>query len=164
METAPVRLAHRRKRRLAGRVAGDRRDPRLQESKEHPGAGQRNLTLGADAAVAAGPLGRNVAAATDAGLKAEIYTYSRSRGLFAGVSLDGSSLRIDHVANSLYYRPAVPYGATNAPVEPAPIPPSAAKLLARLAAYSGTAQPVPATAVGVVGEPPLAADSEAVQS
>lgn len=61
------------------------------------------FTLGADAAVAAGPVGRNAAASTDAELKAEIYSYSRSRGLFAGVSLDGSVLAIDHDANQSVY-------------------------------------------------------------
>lgn len=58
------------------------------------------FTLGADASVAAGPVGRNAALATDAALEAEIYSYSRSRGLFAGVALDGAVLRIDHDANA----------------------------------------------------------------
>jgi lipid-binding SYLF domain-containing protein len=61
------------------------------------------FTVGADAAAAAGPVGREAAAATDGSLKAEILSYSRSRGLFAGVSLDGSVLQIDQTANSLYY-------------------------------------------------------------
>lgn len=61
------------------------------------------FTLGADAAVAAGPVGRNAAMATDALLKAEIYSYSRSRGLFAGVALDGAVLAIDHDANARAY-------------------------------------------------------------
>lgn len=61
------------------------------------------FTLGADAAVAAGPVGRNAQASTDAQLKAEIYSYSRSRGLFAGVALDGSVLSIDHDANQIVY-------------------------------------------------------------
>lgn len=61
------------------------------------------FTLGADAAVAAGPVGRNAAAATDVKLQAEILSYSRSRGLFAGISLDGSSLGIDHAANTSFY-------------------------------------------------------------
>ncbi|MFL5245714.1 MAG: lipid-binding SYLF domain-containing protein [Gemmataceae bacterium] len=66
--------------------------------------GKDKFTLGADAAVAAGPLGRQAAAATDVQLKAEIYSYSRSRGLFAGVSLDGSALRIDNRSNEAFYR------------------------------------------------------------
>lgn len=66
------------------------------------------FTLGADAAVAAGPVGRRGAAATDAQLKAEIYSYARSRGLFAGVSLEGSALQIDYDANAgLYGRPGL---------------------------------------------------------
>jgi lipid-binding SYLF domain-containing protein len=61
------------------------------------------FTLGADASAAAGPVGRTATAATDGNLKAEIYSYSRSRGLFAGVALDGSALRIDYDANVLVY-------------------------------------------------------------
>ena len=61
------------------------------------------FTLGADASVAAGPVGRSAQAATDGELKAEIYSYSRSRGLFAGVSLDGTVLRIDHRSNEAVY-------------------------------------------------------------
>jgi lipid-binding SYLF domain-containing protein len=60
-------------------------------------------TLGAEAAAAAGPVGRSVKASTDIALKAEIYSYSRSRGLFAGVSLEGSSLQVDDKSNASYY-------------------------------------------------------------
>src|SRR5438128_7742689 len=61
------------------------------------------VKLGADAAVAAGPKGRESMAATDAFMRAEILTYSRSRGLFAGVSLEGSTLRQDNKANEKLY-------------------------------------------------------------
>lgn len=61
------------------------------------------FTLGADAAVAAGPVGRQAEAATDIELKAEIYSYSRSRGLFAGISLEGAGLQIDDDANAAFY-------------------------------------------------------------
>lgn len=61
------------------------------------------FTLGADAAVAAGPVGRNMSGATDTTLHAEIYSYSRSRGLFAGVALEGSVLQIDDPLNADYY-------------------------------------------------------------
>jgi SH3 domain-containing YSC84-like protein 1 len=61
------------------------------------------VTLGADATVAAGPKGRAAMAATDAYMRAEILTYSRSRGLFAGVSLEGSTLRQDKGANEKLY-------------------------------------------------------------
>lgn len=63
------------------------------------------FTLGADAAVAAGPIGRTAEAKTDAQLKAEIYSYSRARGLFAGVALDGAVLAIDHKSNQRAYGP-----------------------------------------------------------
>lgn len=72
-----------------------------QKSARHVLDGQ--FTLGADAAVAAGPLGRQAAAATDVELRAEIYSYSRSRGLFAGVSLDGSVMEVDSNANAAFY-------------------------------------------------------------
>ncbi|MFO7275472.1 MAG: lipid-binding SYLF domain-containing protein [Pseudomonadota bacterium] len=62
------------------------------------------LTLGADASVAAGPVGRQASAATDASFTAEVYSYSRSRGLFAGVALDGTAITIDDGANGRFYR------------------------------------------------------------
>lgn len=61
------------------------------------------VKLGADAAAAAGPKGRTSTAATDAQMKAEILSYSRSRGLFGGVSLEGSTLRQDNGANKKIY-------------------------------------------------------------
>jgi lipid-binding SYLF domain-containing protein len=61
------------------------------------------VKLGADAAAAAGPKGRDASAATDAAMRAEILTYSRSRGLFAGISLEGSTLRQDSGANQKIY-------------------------------------------------------------
>ena len=63
------------------------------------------FTLGADAGVAAGPVGRNAAAATDGQLKAEIWSWSRARGLFAGIALDGAVLQIDDGANASVYGP-----------------------------------------------------------
>lgn len=63
------------------------------------------FTLGADAGVAAGPVGRSAAAATDGQLKAEIWSWSRARGLFAGVALDGAVLQIDDAANLEAYGP-----------------------------------------------------------
>lgn len=61
------------------------------------------VKLGADASVAAGPKGRSAEAATDAFMRAEILTYSRSRGLFAGISLEGSTLRQDNGPNRTLY-------------------------------------------------------------
>jgi len=63
------------------------------------------FTLGADAAIAAGPVGRQAEAATDTALHAKIYAYSRSSGLFAGVSLQGASLRFDDKSNHAFYGP-----------------------------------------------------------
>jgi lipid-binding SYLF domain-containing protein len=61
------------------------------------------FTLGADASIAAGPVGREASAATDVQLKSEIYSYSRSRGLFAGISLAGAVLHVDEDADGNFY-------------------------------------------------------------
>lgn len=61
------------------------------------------VKLGGDASAAAGPKGRNAEAATDATLRAEVLTYSRARGLFAGISLAGSTVRPDNSANEALY-------------------------------------------------------------
>src|SRR6516162_9339745 len=61
------------------------------------------VKLGADASVAAGPVGRNASAETDATMRAEILSYSRARGLFAGVSLEGSTIRPDNDGNMRIY-------------------------------------------------------------
>lgn len=61
------------------------------------------VKLGADASVAAGPKGRTASAESDATLRAEVLSYSRSRGLFAGISLEGSTVRPDHDANERVY-------------------------------------------------------------
>ena len=98
------------------------------------------FTIGADAAAAAGPVGRQAAAATDAQLRAEILSYSRSRGLFAGVSLDGSALQVDGVASQDYYRQAGMSPDGTPLMAGAQLPPSAGRLLAQLATYSGAAR------------------------
>lgn len=64
---------------------------------------QNSFTLGGDVSVTAGPLGRNSTASTDAKLEAEVYSYSRSKGLFAGISLGGSVISIDEAANKAFY-------------------------------------------------------------
>jgi len=61
------------------------------------------FTLGADASVAAGPVGRQASASTDILLKSEIYSYSRSRGLFAGLAVDGAGIQINYDANEAFY-------------------------------------------------------------
>lgn len=61
------------------------------------------ITLGADVSVAAGPVGRSAQASTDIRFEAEAYSYSRSRGLFAGVSAEGASVQVDDLANADFY-------------------------------------------------------------
>jgi len=91
--------------------------------------------LGADASVAAGPVGRTASASTDLMMTAEILTYSRARGLFAGIALKGTAITQDGEANSILY---------GHPVEPSDlliegkgdIPPAARSLVGELAKYS----------------------------
>lgn len=64
---------------------------------------KNQFKIGADAAVAAGPVGRDASASTDLQLRAQILSYSRARGLFAGVTLNGSTIRQDRDANERYY-------------------------------------------------------------
>jgi lipid-binding SYLF domain-containing protein len=82
------------------------------------------VKLGGEASVAAGPVGRDAQADTDAAMQAEILTYSRSRGLFAGVSLEGSTLRPDDDANEALYGSKI--HASEIVRGPAPNPPAAA--------------------------------------
>jgi lipid-binding SYLF domain-containing protein len=92
------------------------------------------FTLGADASAAAGPVGRTSSAATDAQMHAEILTYSRARGLFAGVSLEGATLRQDDEWNKELYGKTL---SNNDVVMSDTRPPAAAKkLLAELNKYS----------------------------
>jgi lipid-binding SYLF domain-containing protein len=92
------------------------------------------FTLGAEATVAAGPVGRDATAQTDAMMTAEILSWSRSKGLFAGISLDGATLRNDIDENQIMYgqrwnsKQILGSGATP--------PPSASKLIAELNRYS----------------------------
>jgi len=62
-----------------------------------------DFTIGGDISAAAGPVGRSSTASTDHTLEAEVYSYSRSRGLFAGISINGSNLAIDKSANANFY-------------------------------------------------------------
>ncbi len=61
------------------------------------------FTLGADASIAAGPVGRQASASTDVLLKSEIYSYSRSRGLFAGLALEGAAIQVNYDADEAFY-------------------------------------------------------------
>lgn len=96
------------------------------------------LKVGVDASAAAGPIGRQTSAGTDLNL-AEILSYSRARGAFVGVSIDGSSISLDPQAEAIYYQP------------PGSFPASAAQLLGVIQAYTA-AQPIvaPVAAPGQV--------------
>lgn len=100
------------------------------------------ITLGADASVAAGPVGRGAQASTDLDLKAEIYAYSKSKGLFAGVSLKGGVIQIDQEANGKFYGDLEISARQifSKPDLPAPLP--ADKLRQVLAKYTRSGEPV----------------------
>ena len=91
------------------------------------------FTLGGGVAAAAGPVGRQAEAGTDARLKAEIFSYSRSRGLFAGLALDGSIIQVDTKSNVAYYGVARAGQAG----QPVTLPPSAVRLMQEIAKYTG---------------------------
>jgi len=76
----------------------------FKQLKDVEGLLKGKFTLGADAAVAAGPVGRKASAATDVMLQSGILSYSRSRGLFAGVSLEGAALLVEEDSNAAYYK------------------------------------------------------------
>jgi lipid-binding SYLF domain-containing protein len=96
------------------------------------------ITLGADLAVAAGPVGRQAEAATDAQLRAEILSYSRSRGLFVGLSVEGAAMMLDASATDAYYRtPPAPVVDPRTGAVLAVIPPEN-NLLARLSSLTGS--------------------------
>ena len=116
------------------------------------------VTLGADISVAAGPVGRDASAATDSTLRAEILSYSRSRGLFAGVALDGSVVQVDPLSNTAFYAaPAPPLAQPGTSIT---LPTPAVELLRRINGYAGPGGPagpvapaVPAAPAGMVGAP-----------
>jgi len=103
----------------------------LMSSKSASSILASKVKLGGDASAAAGPVGRTASAETDVTMQAEVLTYSRARGAFAGVSLEGSTLRPDNDANKSLYgkkidaKDIVLEGAVKAP-------PSAAKLISTL--------------------------------
>ncbi len=108
------------------------------------------LTLGADASVATGPVGRQGSAATDISFSSEIYSYARTRGLFGGIALDGTVLSISRSANAAFYNKSG-VTATEIFAGQAPVPPAtAARFLDSLAQTTRSAQrtsPVPEAAM-----------------
>lgn len=114
------------------------------------------LKIGVDASAAAGPVGRQTSAATDLQLQAEILSYSRARGAFIGVSIDGSSITLDPAAEAMYYQP------------PGTVPASAIQLLQVIASYSAATsaavgQGQPTSAGGWVAAGARGGDVEAVR-
>ena len=98
------------------------------------------VKLGADASVAAGPVGRDASAETDATLRAEILSYSRARGLFAGVSLEGSTIRPDNADNRRVYGRKIP--ASNIVLSRrVAVPPAAVPLISTLDAKTPKHRP-----------------------
>jgi len=124
-----------------------------QRSVEHFARGK--FTLGADASVAAGPVGRQGEAA--AGIHAEIYSYSRSRGLFAGVALDGTVIAFDNKANNAFYHSEevttneITAGKVTTKAE------SARRFLAAVAASANSGGSEPASATAPASSPPAPA-------
>ena len=103
-----------------------------------------NFKVGVDASAAAGPVGRQAAAATDLSLRAEILSYSRARGAFVGASIDGSSISMDPATDAMYYQP------------PGTVPASATQLVQLLATLSTGGVPTvppPGPAVVVAAAP-----------
>ena len=84
-----------RNRRLAGSL--------FALGMDTPGLPENKFKLGADAAASAGPVGRNAQAGTDWKMNAELLTYSRSKGLFAGIDLDGTSVSQNQQDTEIYY-------------------------------------------------------------
>lgn len=91
---------------------------------------ESKVKLGGDVAAAAGPVGRDAEADTDVTMRAEILTYSRARGIFGGVSLEGSTLRPDNDSNEILYGHKI--SAREIILGPSPEPPSAARRLVDL--------------------------------
>jgi lipid-binding SYLF domain-containing protein len=117
------------------------------------------LTLGADASVATGPVGRQGSAATDINFNAEIYSYARTRGLFGGIAIDGSVISIDRSANAAFYGKS---GVTATEIfsGTAPAPPATAqRFLERLAKSTQTAvrsSPAPQADMPATSAPEIA--------
>lgn len=105
------------------------------------------VKVGVDASAAAGPVGRQASAGTDLGLSAEILSYSRARGAFIGVSIDGSSISLDPQAEAIYYQP------------PGAFPASALQLLQVITAYAAAAPAVAAPGQAVAAGGWVAAGS-----
>jgi len=108
-----------------------------------------SLTLGVDASIAAGPVGRQTGAHTDIAFKSEVYSYSRSRGLFAGIALEGAGVSMDRMANAAFYDSTemTPERIYTSSADQAP--PAARQFVQVLSAQTNKSQVQPGTAGGV---------------
>jgi lipid-binding SYLF domain-containing protein len=126
----------------------------LMSRKSVEGIAGGKVTLGADASVAAGPIGRTAAAATDATLKAQVLAYSRSEGIFVGVALDGSVIAVDDGANaSAYGVSGILASQIFEGQAAAPPPPAIAFTQALDRATVGTTSPAPADGPAIAPPP-----------
>jgi len=120
------------------------------------------VTLGADASVAAGPVGRQASAGTDETFAAEVYSYSRNRGLFAGVALDGSAILMDKQANAAFYDTPAVAAADILNGKVVTSSPTAARFVAvvQQQATAPAAEPAPTPAAAATPATPVATGGE----
>ncbi len=122
------------------------------------------ITLGADASIAAGPVGRQAAAATDPTVSSEIYSYSRSRGLFLGVALNGAVLTIDKSADARFYDRGVAEATAIVSGKLTTSDDIAKEFMAEVDLVTGTALSTPASASVVEPGAPNASAAPPAQS
>lgn len=94
-----------------------------------------DFTIGGDASAAAGPVGRSVSASTNINFSAEVYSYSRARGLFAGVSLEGAALSMDDSANAQFYNKIITPQEVLGSSSTSDVPESGVRLMQTLERY-----------------------------
>lgn len=111
------------------------------------------ITLGADASVAAGPVGREASAATDPTISSEVYSYSRSRGLFLGIALKGSVISIDKSANARFYNRGTVDTSAIANGTVTTTDPIAQRFLAEIYRATGTILPATSAAAPAPAQP-----------
>jgi lipid-binding SYLF domain-containing protein len=119
------------------------------------------VTLGADASIAAGPIGRSASAATDATLKAQVLAYARNEGLFAGVALDGSVISVDDRANATAYGQSGILASQILEGRAGTPPAGAVAFRDSLTRATGGTPAPPATSAAAPAQTPAAPDKEA---
>ena len=135
----------------------------LMSRKSVEGIAGGKFTLGADASVAAGPIGRSAAAATDATLSAQILAYARNEGIFAGVAIDGSVIAIDDKANASAYGVSGILASQILAGKVASAPPAARAFTESLARATSGATATPAKSTPAAPEQPAAPQPPATE-